>query len=120
MPCPFPPEVGDDSPWGRIDTRTPLGPDAFAVATASHGGIAVSPAALASLPGPLRSTEYSRDGWFEEDCDWCLPHLALSLDAFEPKAERAGALVKAARRTLEQYHPTLVAMIDALAMEPGR
>ena len=39
MPYPFPPCRGSASPWGAIQTVTPLGPDAVAVSTASHGGL---------------------------------------------------------------------------------
>ena len=88
MPRTLPPREGDASPWGSIDNVTPLGPDAVAVTTPSHGGIWVSPAGLAKIPEPLRATAYSGGGWFEEDCDWCIPYLALGLHAFEEPAER--------------------------------
>ncbi len=73
---PFPPTVGSSSPWGPIQHLTPLGPDAVAVSTASHGGIRVSLTALARIPEPLQATAYSGAGWFEEDCDWAIPYLA--------------------------------------------
>lgn len=85
MPLSFPPTVGSSSLWGPIQHITPLGPDAVVVSTASHGGVCVSRAALERLPEPLRHTAYS-GGWFEEDCDWAIPYLALSLDAAEASA----------------------------------
>src|SRR5689334_23047785 len=89
MSYPFPPTRGSSSPWGPIQTVEALGPDAVSVATASHGGLRVSPTALARLPEAIRQTASSANGWFEEDCDWALPYLALGLDQFEADTVRA-------------------------------
>src|SRR5271156_4167983 len=88
MLYPFPPACGSSSPWGPIQTITLLGPDAVAVNTASHGGLRISLTALVRIPEPLRETPYSGGGWFEEDCDWCIPYLVLGLDAFESSGAR--------------------------------
>ena len=111
MLYPFPPSRGSSSPWGPVQTVEPLGPDAVAVTTASHGGIRVSLAALARLPEAIRQTAYSRDGWFEEDCDWALPYLALGLDAFERDAARAAEMHQAAVRTVQRFHPQHAAVL---------
>lgn len=105
MPDTFPPRPGSPSPWGPIQTVTPLGPDAVAVTTASHGGLRLSPAALLRLPDPIQRTPYSAHGWFEEDCDWALPYLALGLDPHEPDAARAAEVHAAAVRTVQRFHP---------------
>jgi hypothetical protein len=118
MAHPFPPRCGSSSPWGPIQTVTPLGPDAVAVTTASHGALQVSPGALERMPAPIRQTAYSANGWFEEDCDWALPYLALGLDAFEPEPARGPALRAAAIRTVRAYHPDHVALLG-LAAEAG-
>ena len=110
----FPPAVGSSSPWGLIDGVCPLGPDAVEVTTASHGGIRVALTALARIPEPLRETSFSRDGWFEEDCDWAIPYLVLGLDRFEPTAARGAEVFEAARRTLARFHPQHVAAVEAL------
>ena len=112
MPTTPPPCEGDASPWGSIDSVTPLGPDAVAVSTPSHGGIWVSPAGLERIPEPLRATAYSGGGWFEEDCDWCIPYLALGLHAFEEPAERRDSLRTAARRTLETWHAAHAGLLE--------
>ena len=109
MPLTFPPRAGYASPWGGIQTVTSLGPDAVSVTTASHGGILVSPAALARIPEPLRRTAFSAGGWFEEDCDWAIPYLALGLDVFEP--ERGAAMRRAAIRTVRQWHAGHTALL---------
>jgi len=111
MLYPFPPKRGSSSPWGPIQTVEPLGPEAVSVTTASHGGLRVSPTALARLPEPIRQTAFSGHGWFEEDCDWALPYLALGLDAFESDAARAAEVHQAAVRTVQRFHPQHVAVL---------
>ncbi|MBV9994962.1 MAG: hypothetical protein JO127_07095 [Caulobacteraceae bacterium] len=121
MLYPFPPRCGSVSPWGAIQTVTPLGPDAVAVTTASHGGLCVSSDALARMPAAIRQTGYSANGWFEEDCDWALPYLALGLDTFEPEPARGPALRAAAIRTVRAWHPGHLALLGLTdeAGEPG-
>jgi hypothetical protein len=108
-----PPRVGDASPWGMIDDVTSLGPEAVSVTTPSHGGIWVTPAALAKIPEPLRATTYSGGGWFEEDCDWSIPYLALGLHRFDGPQDRQDRVQAAARRTLQTYHASSAALLDA-------
>ena len=120
MLYPFPPSRGSSSPWGAIQTVTALGPDAMWVTTASHGGLRVSPTALARMPESVRQTAYSEGGWFEEDCDWALPYLALGLDAFEGDAARGAAVRAAAVRTVQVYHPQHAALLGVADMPGGR
>lgn len=120
MPYPFPPCRGSASPWGAIQTVTPLGPDAVAVSTASHGGLRVSPDALARMPAATRQTAYSANGWFEEDCDWALPYLAMGLDAFEPNAARGAEVWAAAVRTVQLYHPQHTELLGVPGPSGGR
>ena len=108
------PVIGDFSPWGAIDHVYALGPNVVVVATPSHGGLWVSPEAMTLIPAPLRSTAYSRGGWFEEDCDWCIPYLVLALHHFEDSAERGEQVLEAARKTLRRFHADLAGLI------PGR
>ena len=67
--------------------------------------------ALARLPEPIRQTAFSSNGWFEEDCDWALPYLALELEAFEPDAARGAEMHQAAVRTVQRYHPQHVFLL---------
>lgn len=115
MLYPFPPARGSSSPWGPIQTVEPLGPDAVSVTTASHGGLRISLSAFARLPEAVRQTAYSHDGWFEEDCDWALPYLALGLDVYEPDAARAAEVRQAAVRTVQRYHPQYAALLGVAA-----
>jgi hypothetical protein len=119
MLYPFPPTCGSSSPWGPIQTVRPLGPDVVEVTTASHGGLRVSLTALARLPEPVRETAYSQGGWFEEDCDWALPYLALGLDDHEPDAARAAEVWAAAVRTVQRFHPQHAALVGVPAAPEG-
>jgi len=120
MQYPFPPTCGSSSPWGPIQTVTPLGPEAFLVETASHGGVRVSRAALARMPEPIRQTRYSRDGWFEEDCDWALPYLALGLDAFASDPGEGGAVRRLAVRTVRAAHPQHAVLLGVAVVSEER
>ena len=88
-----------------------------AVTTASHGGLRVSLSALARMSEPIRRTAYSKGGWFEEDCDWALPYLALGLEAYEPDAARAAEVWAAAVRTVQRFHPHHAVLLGVPAPE---
>lgn len=120
MLYPFPPARGSSSPWGAIQTVEPLGPDAVMVTTASHGGLRISLTALARLPEAIRETAFSRDGWFEEDCDWALPYLALGLDAYERDAARGGEVWAAAVRTVQRFHPQHAELLGVAGEAEGQ
>jgi hypothetical protein len=115
-----PPRSGDASPWGAIDGVTPLGPDAVSVTTPSHGGIWVTPAGLERIPQPLRATAYSRGGWFEEDCDWCIPYLVLGLHLFDGDPERQALVLREAKRTLWTYHPEHAELVSGAELAEGQ
>jgi len=110
--------VGGPSPWGAVDHVQALGPDVVAVSTPSHGGLWVSPEAMTSIPAALRATAYSSGGWFEEDCDWCIPYLALGLDRFEADPALAVESLAAARRTLRSCHAAFAGLLDSGADGP--
>jgi hypothetical protein len=115
MLSPFPPTRGASSPWGPVQTVEALGPDVVSVTTASHGGLRLSPSALTRLPEALRETGHSAKGWFEEDCDWALPYLALGLDAFEADAVRGAEMHQAAVLTVQRWHPQHAALLGVAA-----
>ena len=64
-----PPREGDHSPWGLIETATPIADGIVCVHTLSHGGIWLSEARLAQMSPEERSS----DGWYEEDCEAAWP-----------------------------------------------
>lgn len=63
------------SPWGAVQEQTMMAPGIYSVSTPSHGGIFVEPELWNTMK--VKSTPYSQDGWFEEDCDWALVALAF-------------------------------------------
>lgn len=107
------PTAGSHSPWGAIQRATPIGPDACHVSTSSHGGVWVTPAALARIPAPYRSTAHSGRGWFEEDCDWCIPYLALGLHRHEGDPARGERMLVAAREAFANWHKGDPATLEA-------
>jgi hypothetical protein len=98
---PFAPDVGDDSPWGRIDHSTPLGPDCVVVSTPGHGGIWVSAHALARIPVHLRKDHQ----WFEEDCDWAIAYVLLDLGRHDDRDRTRDALA-----CLDRWSPKALAL----------
>lgn len=62
------------TPWGRAQSSIKMAPGVIFYSTASHGGIHLSPSVNILIPDYMRC----QDGWYEEDCDWCLPVIALA------------------------------------------
>ena len=62
-----------NSPWGKIQYTTAIAQGVLHVDTSSHGGIKVDRKFNALMPDYLRR----EGGWYEEDCEWCLPFVAL-------------------------------------------
>lgn len=73
------------SPWGLVQSQKELAPGIVQVETASHGGIYLDPERYAQMPAPMKTTGYSANGWYEEDCDWALVALQFP-DAFDVRA----------------------------------
>jgi hypothetical protein len=69
-----------NTPWGRSDSITKASDGVFWVTTPSHGGVHLSAEVNAEIPEYMRST----DGWYEEDCQWCLPVVALGAARIAP------------------------------------
>lgn len=65
------------SQWGAVANREVIAPGIEEVSCAGHGGVKLSPERNALVPSPLRS----RDGWYEEDCEYNIP-VATFPDAF--------------------------------------
>jgi hypothetical protein len=73
---------GQWSPWGRIQHSTQIAEGITSVSTAGHGGIKLSRQRNAKVPKYMR-----RDGgWYEEDCEWCIPAIVFS-DVFREWAD---------------------------------
>jgi hypothetical protein len=86
--------MATQTPWGKSDSSTKIARGIVSYSTPSHGGIHVSKGLLAKMPEPFRKT----NGWYEEDCEWCM--VALSFQQFFSDEN-----VKAAHQTAKQYFP---------------
>jgi len=97
------------SPWGPVQQEVrflepakgadfvPIEQEPItAVYTASHGGLKVKPDWNAHIPNYMRVPS----GWYEEDCDFCLPVVCFR---FRMRRRTYGAAVK----TFLQFYPSL-------------
>lgn len=97
------------TPWGAAQESTHYGRGIVFYSTASHGGFHVSPTLAAAMPVHLRHD----DGWYEEDCDWCLVVLAFP-DRFDAEMRAE------AERTLRHWHPDAWEIHYQQRLEPGQ
>ena len=66
------------SPWGAVQHQYDILPGMSMVSTAGHGGVFIDAARYDKMPSFMKSTGYSSNGWYEEDCDWCLPFVVFA------------------------------------------
>lgn len=108
------PRIGHTSPWGRIDNTTAFRSGAtllaVSVSTPSHGGIWVAPAERGKLPAGFRAR-----AWFEEDCDWAIPYVALGLGAVDAYTDQT----ETARDTVRNWHPDVYEAMAGETLKPG-
>jgi hypothetical protein len=87
------------TPWGASQTIEPLIEGMVFVSTASHGGLKLEVWRNARMPRYLRRP----GGWYEEDCEWCLPALVFQdeilagPDTFLARGVRQGTHVRTAK-----------------------
>ena len=67
---------GQSTPWGRADFARVLAPGIGSVSTPGHGGIKVCGKLNKLIPDYMRC----EGGWYEEDCDWCIPYLVFGVE----------------------------------------
>lgn len=102
------PKVGSPSPWGRIDHTDNLADGIVQVGTPSHGGIHLAAALNAAMPEVFRS----RDGWYEEDCEWALVALIYP-HAFDAKSQES------AHKTVKNWMPDEYEAWSGVTLKPG-
>lgn len=95
--------IGSSTPWGRADFVTELLPGMVNVSTAKHGGIFVDQKRNEMIPAYMRRD----DGWYEEDCDWCIPFCVFERELFANgnDASRKAIADQAHKDTLKNWHP---------------
>ena len=109
--------VGMRTPWGRADFVEILAEGIVSVNTPSHGGIKLSRERQAAMPPSMRCD----GGWYEEDCDWCLPFVVYQLDIQthgDPYAVRA--ILKGYHLdTFRRWHPDAFEAYFETTLQPG-
>lgn len=72
------------TPWGQSQGVDVIAPGIEFVSTASHGGIRLSKQRNNQIPMWLKHltfNEQGKSGWYEEDCDWCIPVIVFAREA---------------------------------------
>ena len=94
------------TPWGQAHSSRTYAAGVIHHDTSSHGGFELSADRQAEMPAALRNIHpFAGDGWYEEDCDWCIvalafPGLFADLSLFN------------AVRTFRSSHATHAAWLD--------
>jgi hypothetical protein len=105
------------TPWGAADYVTEILEGVHNVSTPSHGGIKLSRERNAAIPDYMRKA----GGWYEEDCDWCIPFVAFEAeirargDEYPLKALDKGQHTD----TLKNWHPDAYEKFYSITLQPG-
>jgi hypothetical protein len=100
------------TPWGPSQHAKTLMDGIIEVSTASHGGIKLDRTKNAQVPDYMRR----KGGWYEEDCDWCIPAL-LWPEAFSfPTPEEAH---DNALHTFKTWMPDEAERYLGIILQPG-
>jgi hypothetical protein len=121
--------IGDNTPWGAAQTADTIAEGITHVTTASHGGIHLSPDRNALVPDYMkRDGDFAtqrRAGWYEEDCDWCIPVIVFEvlftvywLKREPDLEERAREMLQQAQDTFRAWHKDAYASHHTLGQIP--
>ena len=69
------------TPWGNSQNIEKISRGLEFVDTSGHGGIKVSDELNKQIPLWVKEGTYRKlglKGWYEEDCDWCIPVIVFS------------------------------------------
>ena len=107
------------SPWGAVQFCDKLADGILSVSTAGHGGIKLDRKRNAAMPDYLRRS----GGWYEEDCEWCLPFVVFEadllsssdLDTCSSKAIMEGQHIS----TMKNWYPDEYEQHTGRTLQPG-
>jgi len=89
------------TPWGISQHSKQLARGIMRYDTATHGGYHLTQSRVNQLPPSLRAIiPFAGNGWYEEDCDWCIVALA-----FPALFSQYPDIQEIALATLKHYHP---------------
>ncbi len=94
----------DWSPWGPPQDWQEYAEGVYQVGTAGHGGVKLDRKRNALVPAYMRLP----GGWYEEDCDWCIPAIVFP----ESGLDRGSA-----KETLLNWHPDAYAKFYDVPLE---
>lgn len=109
--------MATSTPWGPAQESHRMAPGVISYSTARHGGIHLSPSVNELVPDYMRLPS----GWYEEDCDWAIPVIALAgkLELnFDHHLEPNSAYFHA-YQTLKNWHPDAFERFFNCVLAPG-
>lgn len=90
--------MGTATPWGTSQYSKKLARGVVSYSTAGHGGIHVSKTMFAKMPKVFQNIRTTKQGWFEEDCEWAFVALSFP-DLFSSES------VESAHASVKNYWP---------------
>ncbi len=116
--------VGTTTPWGNADFAYIYTEDVVSFATPSHGGFRVPNAIVATWPDEFQNQNHyggmdHKYSWFEEDCEWSIPVLAMpglakAISDRNDCGDRTDGLRGHAEMTAKRLYPELWEAYQAL------
>lgn len=94
------------SPWGKPDHAEQVFDGVWSISTPRHGGFYVSAERRKTMPEAWLNASFGRlgrDGWFEEDCDWCMIPLAFPDDWRRWRGDAAEFELAGAQSTFDHW-----------------
>jgi hypothetical protein len=105
------------TPWGPSQETYPVIAGMVFVSTASHGGVKLDAARNRQMPEYLRRP----GGWYEEDCEWCLPVIVFEAEILAGSNESFIKAIQegAHRRTMANWFPDEYERHFGVTLAPG-
>ena len=113
--------MATSTPWGPSQDSEKIASGIMWYSTAGHGGVHLSPSRNALVPAYMRS----EGGWYEEDCEWCIPALVFADEwqAYENKLTWKNdrtAWRKHAEDTMRNWLPYAYEAFFNVKLQPGQ
>ena len=91
------------TPWGPSQSVEELADGIVTISTAGHGGIKLDAARNRRMPEYMRRS----GGWYEEDCEWCLPFVVFEDELLAGGDEHTAKAIRGGfhTRTLKNCFP---------------
>ena len=121
-------ELGMMTPWGKADMAREFIEGVGIVSTSSHGGYKLSAARNEQVLAVGRRA----NGWYEEDCDWCVPWVTFKdemIDGWDAEKAKLDATHDSltgetiwldAVRCCMNWLPELFELLTGRNLEPGQ